>query len=125
MMINLMHQEGEALSYSAAGEITITGPDGTAVTGQISYVHVMRTPYTAEYISINASGVSGALGGETRYEDLMLITLYAKPGALPGAGFPASDGWQLSDTRRTFQVHTPDRMAIFPAQIDALKAQCS
>ena len=57
-------------------QIRLAVPGRGAVTGQIGVVHVVRAPYTADYISFDASRASGDLGGRISYADPMLVTLY-------------------------------------------------
>lgn len=118
-------QDVETLSYLSTGTTRLTAADGTEVTGNIGVVHVVRTPYTADYISIDATGVSGNLGGVESYEDPMLVTLYAAPLTLQTSDLPETpDDWNLLSKRRMFQVHTPDTMAILPGTIENLTGSC-
>ena len=118
-------QEGNGLSSYSSGTLSVTDASGGAVTARIDVVHATRTPYTADYVSINAIEAAGDLGGETRYEDPMLVTLYAAPGTLTGEGLPLTERqWKSLDKRRVFQVHTPDSNAIFTGQITDLTGTC-
>ena len=87
---------------------------------------MIRTPYTADYISIDAHRAAGDLGGEGSYADPMLVTFYAPPGTLSTSALPRDTaGWNQLAKRRVFQVHTPDPMATFYGDIDQVTGRCS
>ena len=120
------NQDEETVSYHSDGTITVERAGQGAVRGQIRVVHVIRTPYTADYISIDAHGAAGDLGGRRSYADPMLVTLYAAPGTLASSELPRNTAdWNQLSKRRVFQVHTPDAMATFYGDIENVSGQCS
>jgi len=118
-------QDIETLSYKSDGDIVVTHPSEGAVRAKVRVVHVVRTPYIADYISIDAHLAEGNLGGETRYEDPMLITFYAPPVTLSTSDIPKTMAdWSQLSKRRVFQVHTPDAMATFYGDFENLGGGC-
>lgn len=123
--VSAWQQDIETLSYKSDGRITVTHPTKGEVRATVRVVHVVRTPYIADYISIDAHLAEGNLGGETRYEDPMLITFYAPPVTLTTSGMPRTlADWNQLSKRRVFQVHTPDAMATFYGDFVNLAGGC-
>jgi hypothetical protein len=119
-------QDKETLSYFSDGKVSVTHPDKGSVQGHVRVVHVVRTPYTADYISIDANLAKGNLGGEKSYEDPMLITFYSPPGTLSTSELPRTTAeWNRLSKRRFFQVHTPDAMSTFYGDFNNVTGQCS
>ena len=119
-------QGSETVSYFSAGTMTVERAGQGAVTGRIGVVHVIRTPHTADYISIDATGAAGDLGGRLSYADPMLVTLYARPGTLPGSDLPRTEAeWNILAPRRDFQVHTPTAMTVFFGAVGPMSGGCS
>ncbi len=120
-----LRQGAETVSYLAEGRMRVAAEGRGAVEGRVGVVHVIRTPYTADYISIDASKVAGDLGGERSYADPMLLTLYAAPGTLESSDIPRSEAdWNALDKRRVFQVHTPTATEAFFGSVDRLTGSC-
>ena len=118
-------QDVETLSYASDGNIVITHPSEGTVRAKVRVVHVVRTPYIADYISMDAHLAEGNLGGETRYEDPMLVTFYAPPVTLTTSDIPRTlADWNQLSKRRVFQVHTPDAMATFYGDFENLAGGC-
>ncbi|MBO6520519.1 MAG: hypothetical protein JJ900_08765 [Rhodospirillales bacterium] len=118
-------QDIETLSYAADGQVSVTHPSAGTVHAKVRVVHVVRTPYIADYISIDAHEAGGNLGGENRYEDPMLVTFYAPPVTLETSDIPRTlQDWNQLRKRRVFQVHTPDAMATFYGDFENLKGGC-
>ncbi|RED14324.1 hypothetical protein [Pontivivens insulae] len=111
-------------SYYSEGSMTVTAPDGSSVTADVTTVHVIRTPWTADYVSFDATDAAGDLGGESRYVDPMLLTLFGRPGVLKDFGMPSGEDWEALDVRRTFQVHTPTTMEVFIGPVTAFEGTC-
>ena len=65
-------QANEARSFKARGKMVVSHPDHGAVSGDVWVVHVSRTPYFVDYISIDARDARGDLGGVELYFDPML-----------------------------------------------------
>lgn len=128
----LTYDEGEALrmgnetmSYLASGLLRVRAPDGSEITGVVRAIHLVRTPHFADYVSFDAKGVEGDLGGVRDYEDPMLVTLFAPRGSLTSFELPKdTDGWEALSKRRVFQVHTPDTMWTLPGKVIGLEAAC-
>ena len=115
----------ETTSYLATGDMRVTAPDGSGVTGTIRAIHLVRTPHFADYVSFDAKNVQGDLGGISDYEDPMLVTLFAPRGSLRSFDLPKdTDGWKALRRRQVFQVHTPDTMWTLPGQILNFESQC-
>jgi len=119
------YQDKETLSYFSNGKISVTHHDKGTVRAHVRVVHVVRTPYTADYISIDANHAEGNLGGEKSYEDPMLITFYSKPGTLTTFDLPrTNEDWNRLSKRRFFQVHTPDAMSTFYGDFNNVIGKC-
>ena len=115
----------ETVSYLARGDITVTAPDGTGLTGALRAIHLTRTPHFADYASFDAKDVQGDLGQVTDYEDPMLVTLFAPRGSLQSFQLPRdTEGWTALQRRRVFQVHTPDTMWTLPGKIMGFDVRC-
>ncbi len=120
-----MQQGSEAYSYFTNGTMRIEADDGSAITGTIGTVHVVRTDHTGDYISIDSPVIVGDLGGITSYVGPMLVTLYGNPNSLATFALPVSpEDWNLLDKRRVFQVHTPNTNATLPGKIRNLIGRC-
>lgn len=118
-------QDVETKSYTSDGTIAVSHPDAGSVNAKVRVVHVVRTPYIADYISIDAHMATGNLGGERRYEDPMLITFYAPRVTLRTFDIPRTlMDWAQLSKRRVFQVHTPDAMATFYGDLKNLQGGC-
>ena len=118
-------QDAETVSYKTSGTLRLAAAGRGEVTGAIKVVHVVRTPYTADYISIDAVDVKGDLGGQERYADPMLVTLYAAPVTLTTSALPKTNAdWNVLSKRRFFQVHTPTTMATFYGPITRISGNC-
>lgn len=118
-------QDVETASYFSSGEFIVKHPDHGQVKSEVRVVHVVRTPYIADYISIDAHLAEGNLGGQTRYEDPMLLTFYAKPGTLSSSRLPRDTAaWNQLSKRQVFQVHTPDAMSTFYGDFETIKGDC-
>ncbi|GAB5446353.1 MAG: hypothetical protein Gyms2KO_12260 [Gymnodinialimonas sp.] len=125
-MTEQMRMGSEARAYRTEGTALITGPDDTSLTARLGFIHVVRAPHWADYISFDMVDVSGDLGGVTDYEDPMLITFYAERGALQDFELPAtSEDWAQFDQRQSFQVHTPDTMWTLPGVVSAPRGTCT
>lgn len=115
----------ETVSYLDAGTMSVTAPDGTAVSGILRAVHITRTPYFADYASFDVKDVSGDLGSVSSYEDPMLVTLFAKGETLTTFDLPTDTaGWGALSKRRVFQVHTPNTMAVLPGRVTQFDVSC-
>lgn len=120
-----MRMGSETMSYLATGTLDVRAPDGTALSGTLRAIHLVRTPYFADYVSFDAKGVTGDLGGVTDYEDPMLVTLFAPMGALTSFELPKDTvGWTALEKRQVFQVHTPDTMWTLPGLVSGFEAAC-
>lgn len=118
-------QDVETKSYMSDGTIVVTHPNAGSVRAKVRVVHVVRTPYIADYISVDAHKAEGNLGGESRYEDPMLVTFYAPRLTLTTFDIPRTlDDWGQLSKRRVFQVHTPDAMATFYGDFENLGGGC-
>ncbi len=120
-----MPQGDDTISYTTQGTMTLGDAELGTVKGKLGRVHVVRAPYTADYISIDASDVSGSLGGVQKYFAPMLVTVYAKAGTLTTFDLPRdTQEWNVPSKRRVFQVHTltaPDR---FFGVVETLSGTC-
>ncbi|MEO0762843.1 MAG: hypothetical protein AAFZ09_13725 [Pseudomonadota bacterium] len=113
-----MRMGSEATAYLTEGQVEITAPDGTGLTGRLRVIHVVRAPHWADYLSFDIADVTGDLGGVTRYEDPMLLSFYAERGALTSFDLPVTQADLAQFGRRqTFQVHTPDTMWTLPGAV--------
>lgn len=120
-----MQMGPETRSYLASGIMRVTAPDGTSITGSLRVIHLVRTPYFADYVSFDIKDVGGDLGGVTDYEDPMLVTFFAPRGSLESFDLPRSTkDWQALSKRREFQVHTPDTMQTLPGKVEGFRARC-
>lgn len=125
-VLSAWRQDTETVSYTTDGRLSAGAAGHGSVGGKIGYVHVVRAPAIADYISIDVSGAHGDLGGETTYYDPMLVTLYAPAGTLPNSEIPATDArWQALSKRRVFQVHTPTAAQTFHGPITRLTGTCN
>ncbi|MFY0632598.1 MAG: hypothetical protein JXQ91_02205 [Vannielia sp.] len=117
---------GETVSYPATGTLIVTAPDGTEAHGTLRAIHVTRTPHFVDYISFDTKSVAGTLGGVTAYKDPMLLTLYAKGGALTTFTLPATTAqWNTLNTRRTFQLHGPQTFLSLPGRVTGFEGNCA
>ncbi len=120
-----MRMGSEATAYLTDGQIRITAPDGTGLTGRLRVIHVVRAPHWADYLSFDIADVAGDLGGVTAYEDPMLVSFYAERGALTSFDLPITQADLAQfDRRQTFQVHTPDTMWTLPGAVDNPMLDC-
>lgn len=124
-VVSSLRQGSETVSYITEGTMRVAAENRGAIAGKIRRVHVIRTPYTADYISIDAAKVAGDLGGEHSYADPMLLTLYAAPGTLQSSDVPGTESeWNALSKRRVFQVHTPTATEAFFGSVERLTGSC-
>lgn len=118
-------QKNEARSFKAEGKMVLSHPDHGTVSGDVWVVHVSRTPYFVDYISVDARDAKGDLGGIEKYFDPMLVTVYTKGGGLTTFELPKqSRGWNALTSKRTFQVHTRTATQTFYGVVGRMEGQC-
>ncbi len=116
----------ETFSYMTNGTMTLSAPGQGSVNGLVDVVHVVRSPYIADYIAIDATTVTGDLGGESRYVDPMLIRLYGPVETLTSYDLPTTNAeWNVLTQRRVFQVYAPTTADTFNGPIEQLTGTCS
>ena len=114
----------DTTSYYVRGAVTIKAPDGTSISGDIGVVHIIRTPYTGDYISVDGRDPVGDLGGKTIYEAPMLVTVYSAPETLTNSELPKTTAdWNVLGKRQVFQVHTALNGSLH-GKISRLEAAC-
>jgi hypothetical protein len=119
-------EEGQSRDYPAKGEIIVSGPDGSELSGKIRFVRVTRSPAVADSLLIDARDVSGNLGQVKNYFDPMLFAVYGKRGMLSNFDLPrGSDGWNAFNMKRVFQYQSPGSDTSVLHQIGPLKGGCT
>ncbi len=124
-VISADFSDEETMSYATRGKLRVNAKDKGSVEADIRVVHVVRSPYVGDYISVDAWHSTGDLGGETRFEDPMLITFYADIGTLASYDIPRNvSDWAALSKRRTWQVHTPTTLETFYGPVVSLEGKC-
>lgn len=120
-------QDEETVSYETEGTMVLSANNGRgSVRGNVGVVHVVRSPYTADYIAVDITAVTGDLGGQHQYVDPMLVRLYGDRETLTTYDLPTNDiEWNALSQRKFFQVYTPTTADTFNGPIENLKGTCS
>lgn len=125
-VLSAWRQDEETVSYTTNGTMMLSREGHGSVFGHVAIVHVVRSPYTADYIAVDATQVVGDLGGQQTYVDPMLVRLYGPRNTLTSFDLPTNDAeWNILSERRIFQVYTPTTADTFNGPISNLTGTCS